>query len=523
MPSSSRARAVAAAAAAAALAFLPHSAAKNLSADVRGHWAVGMTSAASNCTYTYMVDQSATCAAVADAVSMVGCGRLRKMAADLPKKSVKAFNDINANVPGVNCTYGSGKLVAPIVVCVASAVYQDTSGNSYNGTSGDVMSSAAAASNSSSDMPAFLNDTTSANPSGSTTTDDSAAILSSSIAAGSASAASAAAASASAALDLAASASVASAAAAESSIIQASILQASASAAAAAQASSSAAAALQSYLEELAMESESAYEAALSESAAVAQASAEAAAAAQASAEAAAAAQASAEAAASAAAAQALQESESAAEASASAAAAQAQVVAAAAAAAAQAAAETPCNKVDGTLVPCATYATSDSPPDYSSYDLQTQCLALTQYARQHYNYGANSLSWDPILASYALYSASYAAYYNCWNCHTYAGGGYSWGQNLFLGEHDCQSAYNGWVTAEAAAENTASPEDGHFQNIGEMMPPESLYQYFSLVGFAAPYVSMGCAVATENGNTAVVCNYGLTTLSSQTVPVFSA
>ncbi|KAJ3123436.1 hypothetical protein HK100_011604 [Physocladia obscura] len=198
-------------------------------------------------------------------------------------------------------------------------------------------------------------------------------------------------------------------------------------------------------------------------------------------------------------------------EAAAAAAAAQASADAAASAAAAAASeqsASTPCNQIDGTLGPCEAYAATDSPPNETGLDIETQCLTLFNYARQHYNYGTWDYVWDPWLAEYAQYSANYAAYYDCSDCHTYSGSGYSWGQNLYLGEYDCESGYFGWVTNEAAGDDPANPEEGHFLNV---------------VGFDIPYVSVGCAGASQNGNVAVVCNYGLVLLDDQTglVPTF--
>ncbi|KAI8609956.1 hypothetical protein BC830DRAFT_1148093 [Chytriomyces sp. MP71] len=68
-------------------------------------------------------------------------------------------------------------------------------------------------------------------------------------------------------------------------------------------------------------------------------------------------------------------------------------------------------------------------------------------------------------------------------------GGGTQWGQNLFHTIKSCQDAYDGWVTHEA---QTGQPMYGHFQNI---------------VGFAADYCKMGCAVSNIKQG-AIVCNY---------------
>ncbi|KAJ3126963.1 hypothetical protein HK100_009996 [Physocladia obscura] len=143
----------------------------------------------------------------------------------------------------------------------------------------------------------------------------------------------------------------------------------------------------------------------------------------------------------------------------------------------------------------CEPLAMTDNPPDVSGESFSQGCVDLTNYARNHYNYGVNLLYWDDILATYAAASAAYSATNNCWDCHTNSGAGTSWGQNLFLGENSCQAAYAGWVTNEAAGKDSVNVAQGHFNNV---------------VGFAAAYVSIGCGVASENGNVAVVCNYGL-------------
>ncbi|KAJ3062608.1 hypothetical protein HDU98_001516 [Podochytrium sp. JEL0797] len=151
-----------------------------------------------------------------------------------------------------------------------------------------------------------------------------------------------------------------------------------------------------------------------------------------------------------------------------------------------------PCSIYDGS---CVARAGSDSPPDYSNNDLATQCLALANFARQLYNPGTWSYTWDPTLASYAQGSADYASTYNCNECHTNSGPGTSWGQNLYLGQCSCQSAYYGWVTNEALGQDPANPDEGHFLNV---------------VGLDIPYQSMGCASSSVGGVCATVCNYGL-------------
>ncbi|KAI8607213.1 hypothetical protein BC830DRAFT_1234704 [Chytriomyces sp. MP71] len=108
---------------------------------------------------------------------------------------------------------------------------------------------------------------------------------------------------------------------------------------------------------------------------------------------------------------------------------------------------------------------------------MTTQCVQLANYARHHYNPGAVDLVWNPTLAQAAQESADYAAQHDCWNCHTNAGPGTTWGQNLFLSKRSCQDAYNGWVTTEAAGKDSVNLEEGHFKNV---------------VGFAAPYRTIG-------------------------------
>ncbi|KAI8610219.1 hypothetical protein BC830DRAFT_1172886 [Chytriomyces sp. MP71] len=133
----------------------------------------------------------------------------------------------------------------------------------------------------------------------------------------------------------------------------------------------------------------------------------------------------------------------------------------------------------------------SDNPPDLSDLPLAEQCTQLANYARRHYNPGVSPLTWDETLVPHAQNAADYAATLNCWDCHSDLG---NWGQNLFLSKQSCQSAYAGWVTREAAGQDPVNVEEGHFRNV---------------VGFAAAYTSIGCAVSVLGLQGAVVCNYG--------------
>ncbi|KAJ3063300.1 hypothetical protein HDU99_004911, partial [Rhizoclosmatium hyalinum] len=151
-----------------------------------------------------------------------------------------------------------------------------------------------------------------------------------------------------------------------------------------------------------------------------------------------------------------------------------------------------PCSIYDGS---CIAMTASDAPPNYRGYDASIECTALANYARQHYNPGVWDLVWDANLQPYAMRSAIYSATYECSECHTESGSGYSWGQNLYLSMCSCSDAYFGWVTNEAAGQDPANPEEGHFTNI---------------VGFAVPYQTIACGSTSVNGVCSTVCDYGL-------------
>ncbi|KAJ3062810.1 hypothetical protein HDU98_001342, partial [Podochytrium sp. JEL0797] len=97
-------------------------------------------------------------------------------------------------------------------------------------------------------------------------------------------------------------------------------------------------------------------------------------------------------------------------------------------------------------------------------------------------------------LAQWAEVSATYAAWTGVFDAHSYSGGSYSWGQNLYVGVGSCADAYYGWNTQEAEGFGAAG-EMGHFLNSAAL---------------AAPYLSVGCGVSMLPGKPAVVCNYGL-------------
>ncbi|KAJ3064037.1 hypothetical protein HDU98_000216 [Podochytrium sp. JEL0797] len=136
----------------------------------------------------------------------------------------------------------------------------------------------------------------------------------------------------------------------------------------------------------------------------------------------------------------------------------------------------------------CGYRAQFDNPPNVAGQGVVYECLTLTNYARNLYNPPAGNLVWSDYLTAFAQQSAEYSADNSCWDCHTNAGGGTSWGQNLYEGKRSCSDSYSGWVTDEA------SSYGGHFMNV---------------VGFAVPYVNMGCGSSNTNGG-ATVCNYGL-------------
>ncbi|KAI9340545.1 hypothetical protein BDR26DRAFT_1007478 [Obelidium mucronatum] len=150
-----------------------------------------------------------------------------------------------------------------------------------------------------------------------------------------------------------------------------------------------------------------------------------------------------------------------------------------------------PCNVYDGS---CVERSRSDFPPNFGG-DEVTSCLYLANYARQLYNPGVWDLRWDATLADYAYGSAEFSSINSCDECHTNSGPGTSWGQNLYLGQCTCQEAYFGWVTNEAAGNDPANPDQGHFLNV---------------VGLDIPYRSIGCGASSAGGGCSIVCNYGL-------------
>ncbi|KAJ3062809.1 hypothetical protein HDU98_001341 [Podochytrium sp. JEL0797] len=145
-------------------------------------------------------------------------------------------------------------------------------------------------------------------------------------------------------------------------------------------------------------------------------------------------------------------------------------------------------------LAACKPLTATDTPPSIAGMSFSQGCTILANYARAHYNPGSLPLMWDAKLATAALASATYSATNNCWDCHTNSGAGTTWGQNLYLGKTGCAESYNGWVTNEAAGLDPVNIDAGHFQNV---------------VGFAVPYVSIGCGVSLV-GQGATVCNYGM-------------
>ncbi|KAI9340537.1 hypothetical protein BDR26DRAFT_934407 [Obelidium mucronatum] len=145
-------------------------------------------------------------------------------------------------------------------------------------------------------------------------------------------------------------------------------------------------------------------------------------------------------------------------------------------------------------IAACAALTSTDKPPSVANLSVPEECTILANYARSHYNPTAKPLTWSPTLAGYAQASADYSATNNCWDCHTNSGPGTTWGQNLYLSKKSCAESYFGWVTNEAAGNDPVNVDAGHFTNV---------------VGFAAPYKTIGCA-SSRIGQGATVCNYGL-------------
>ncbi|KAI9340544.1 hypothetical protein BDR26DRAFT_351970 [Obelidium mucronatum] len=94
---------------------------KNLGRHVKGHLGRGMTQQATECEFTYQIVAEATCDEIAKQNAM----------------STKAFAAMNDRNRFVDCTDGRNKIWPPVVVCIASAVFQDFDKNeAFNGTTG---------------------------------------------------------------------------------------------------------------------------------------------------------------------------------------------------------------------------------------------------------------------------------------------------------------------------------------------------------------------------------------------------
>ncbi|KAJ3195334.1 hypothetical protein HDU82_002156, partial [Entophlyctis luteolus] len=142
-------------------------------------------------------------------------------------------------------------------------------------------------------------------------------------------------------------------------------------------------------------------------------------------------------------------------------------------------------------------YQSADEAAASVGSDFNQACLDLNNHARKFYGNPNPYLTWNEDLANWAVVSAAYALTMNDWEGHSYSGGGYPWGQNLFLGESTCADAYYGWVTSEALSAN--SNANGHFLNQAGWVSSDG-----------NAYTQVGCGAY---GNS-IVCNYGLSDVS---------
>ncbi|KAJ3017557.1 UNVERIFIED_CONTAM: hypothetical protein HDU68_011589 [Siphonaria sp. JEL0065] len=93
-------------------------AAKNLGHNIRGHRAKGMSQQATECEFTYQIVQESTCDQVAMQNAM----------------SLTVFEALNNQNPYIDCSDARNKIWPPVVVCIASQVFQDETGQAFNGT-----------------------------------------------------------------------------------------------------------------------------------------------------------------------------------------------------------------------------------------------------------------------------------------------------------------------------------------------------------------------------------------------------
>ncbi|KAJ3353402.1 hypothetical protein HDU83_006887 [Entophlyctis luteolus] len=129
--------------------------------------------------------------------------------------------------------------------------------------------------------------------------------------------------------------------------------------------------------------------------------------------------------------------------------------------------------------------------------DFNQACLDLNNHARKFYGNPNPYLVWNEDLANWAVVSAAYANTLQKYDAHSYSGGSYPWGQNLYVGEATCAEAYYGWVTSEALG--GGSTENGHFLNQAGWVSSDG-----------GAYTQVGCGAYGDT----IVCNYGLSDVS---------
>ncbi|KAJ3009095.1 UNVERIFIED_CONTAM: hypothetical protein HDU68_002825 [Siphonaria sp. JEL0065] len=92
--------------------------AKNLGRKIYGHYAKGMSKQATECAFTYQIVQPETCQEVATQNAM----------------SYNAFRDLNNKNPYIDCSDSRNQIWPPVVVCIASQVFQAENGQAFNAT-----------------------------------------------------------------------------------------------------------------------------------------------------------------------------------------------------------------------------------------------------------------------------------------------------------------------------------------------------------------------------------------------------
>ncbi|KAJ3195333.1 hypothetical protein HDU83_009882 [Entophlyctis luteolus] len=142
-------------------------------------------------------------------------------------------------------------------------------------------------------------------------------------------------------------------------------------------------------------------------------------------------------------------------------------------------------------------YQSADEAAASVGSDFNQACLDLNNHSRKFYGNPNPYVVWNEGLANWAVVSAAYANTLQVYDAHSYSGGSYPWGQNLYVGEATCAEAYYGWVTSEALG--GGSTENGHFLNQAGWVSSDG-----------SAYTQIGCGAYGDT----IVCNYGLSDVS---------